>query len=90
MTLTSDPLEQKICRIIVDTLRLKQAPETIDPHAPLFGAGLDLDSVDALELVMSLEHTFGIKIEDQEAGRRTLGSVASIATWLRGKGVHAV
>ena len=90
MTTPRDPLEQKICELIVDTLHLRQAPETIDPKAPLFGAGLDLDSVDALELVLGLEHAFGVKFEDQETGRRTLGSVSSIAVWLRGKGVVAV
>ena len=84
------PLESDLARLIVTALSLEVAPETIAPEAPLFGEGLGLDSVDALELVMSLEHTFGIRVEDKEAGRRTLSSVASIAAWLRGKGVDTV
>ena len=79
----TDSLERQVCRVIVETLRLKRAPESIDVDAPLFGEGLGLDSVDALELVMGLEHAFGLRIEDQESGRRMLMSVRTIVAFLR-------
>ena len=47
-------------------------PEMIEDDAPLFGEGLGLDSVDALELVVALEKEFGIKIKSQEMGREVV------------------
>ena len=61
---------QRIKRLLVDTLHLDGlTPESIDPQAPLFGEGLGLDSVDALELVVALEKEFGLRIESHEVGR---------------------
>ena len=67
----------RIKRLIVDSLHLEGIqPEMIQDEAPLFGEGLGLDSVDALELVVALEKEFGIKIKSQEMGREVFSLVA--------------
>jgi acyl carrier protein len=83
------PIDLKVRRVLVETLRLKQSPESIAGDAPLFGGGgLGLDSVDALELVLAIEHTFHVKVEGQETGRRMLRSVDSIVAFLKEQGVE--
>jgi len=54
----------------------------IDSAAPLFGAGLGLDSIDALELVLGIEQTFGVKIEDEAAGLKAFKSVEALAAFI--------
>jgi acyl carrier protein len=63
---------------IVRCLRLPLAPQDIADDVPLFGDGLGLDSIDALELVLELERLFGVKISDEQLGRRVLRSVNTI------------
>jgi acyl carrier protein len=63
---------------IVRCLRLPMAPQDIADDVPLFGEGLGLDSIDALELVLELERVFGVKISDEQLGRRVLRSVSTI------------
>lgn len=63
---------------IVRCLRLPMAPQDIADDVPLFGDGLGLDSIDALELVLELERVFGVKISDEQLGRRVLRSVSTI------------
>jgi acyl carrier protein len=58
------PLELK--RMIIETLELEDVtPDDIDPAAPLFGDGLGLDSIDALELGLGLQRRFGIKLDPE-------------------------
>ncbi|MEO8503201.1 MAG: phosphopantetheine-binding protein [Acidobacteriota bacterium] len=78
-------LRDRIKRLIVDRLKLEMAPEAIASSAPLFGAGLGLDSIDALELVLGIEQEFGIKIEDQKVGAEALASVDSLAEFVASK-----
>jgi len=60
-------LENRICRLIVDVLNLEDiAPGDINIDEPLFGDGLGLDSIDALEIGMEIQKTFGIKIDTQQ------------------------
>lgn len=76
----------RIKRLIVDSLHLEGIqPEMIEDEAPLFGEGLGLDSVDALELVVALEKEFGIKIKSQEMGREVFSSVASLSQFIEGR-----
>ena len=76
----------RIKRLFVDSLNLDgMKPEMIDDEAPLFGDGLGLDSVDALELVVALEKEFGIKIKSQEMGREVFSSVASLSQFIEGR-----
>jgi acyl carrier protein len=78
-------LTDRIRRLIVDRLKLEVDPATIDPVAPLFGEGLGLDSIDALELVLGVEQEFGVKIEDQEVGSQALASVEALSVFVAGK-----
>ncbi len=58
-------------------------PEDIDAEAPLFGDGLGLDSIDALEFIVLLEETYGIKIEDPKKGRKIFYSVKTMADYIQ-------
>ena len=72
-------------RFIVRRLRLDQVdPASIADDAPLVGGGLNLDSIDLLELVVGLEKEYGVKIADVGEGRRALASVRSLAEFLAG------
>jgi acyl carrier protein len=80
----SDPLLVHLKRLIVDTLKLEDVkPDDLPDNEPLMGAGLNLDSIDALELVVRLEKEFGIKISNSEESRQALASVASLAAYIR-------
>ena len=73
---------------IIETLKLQDiTPEQIDENAPLFGAGLGLDSIDALELVVMLEKFYGIVVKDIEEGRPAFASVRALAEFIRTKQV---
>jgi acyl carrier protein len=77
-------LEMDIKQAIVRSLRLPMQAEEISDSVPLFGPdGLGLDSVDVLELVLELERSFGVTIEDQDTGMQALRSVDSIAAFIR-------
>ena len=82
----SATLNTEIKQAIVRSLRLPMQPEEIGDAAPLFGPdGLGLDSVDVLELVLELERSFGVTIEDQDTGMQALRSVDSIAEFIRSR-----
>ncbi|MEI6083895.1 MAG: phosphopantetheine-binding protein [Verrucomicrobiota bacterium] len=71
---------------IIESLKLQDVrPEQIADEAPLFGAGLGLDSIDALELVVMLEKHYGIVIKDIEEGRPAFASVRSLAAFIEAK-----
>jgi acyl carrier protein len=78
----SDALKTEIKQAIVRALKLPIQPEEIDSAAPLFGAGLGLDSIDALELVLELERSFGVVVGDEQTGGKVLRSVDSIAEFV--------
>lgn len=75
----SGDLKQQIKESVVRSLRLTIPPEEIPDGITLFGTGLGLDSIDALELVLELERRYALTIIDEEMGRRVLRSVDSIA-----------
>ena len=82
----SEPLHTEIKQAIVRSLRLPMDPSEIGDQTPLFGPdGLGLDSVDVLELVLELERSFGVTIEDQDTGMQALRSVDSIAAFIRAR-----
>ena len=78
----STDLKLQIKQALVTSLRLTIDPTEITDDIPLFGEGLGLDSIDALELVLEIERTFGVTIGDQELGKRVLQSVDSIAAFI--------
>jgi acyl carrier protein len=79
-----DPVVKQLASQIIQVLKLDDvAPEAIDPAAPLFGAGLGLDSIDALELIVMLEKEYQIQITDIEVGRKAFTSLNSLAAFVR-------
>jgi acyl carrier protein len=78
----SDELKVQIRQAIVRSLKLPISPDDIVDSAPLFGEGLGLDSIDALELVLELERSFGVVIGDEQTGGKVLRSVDSIAEFV--------
>jgi acyl carrier protein len=57
-------------------------PEEIETEAPLFGDGLGLDSVDAMELAIFIENNYGIKIENLKEARQIFASIKTIAEYI--------
>ena len=79
-------VRSRIKRLIVDALHLEGvAPTDIKDDAPLFGEGLGLDSVDALELVVALEKEFLIRIQSHEVGKEAFASVNTMAAFIEGR-----
>jgi acyl carrier protein len=83
--MTLDRLEEEIKELIVEALALEDvSPSDIGTDDPLFGEGLGLDSIDALELAMALSERYAVEIEaDNEDNRRIFGSVRSLAEHVR-------
>jgi acyl carrier protein len=78
-------LKRDIKRLMVENLMLQVGPEEIGDEQPLFGPGsLGLDSVDALQIVVALDKTYGLKIADPEAARRILQNVNTMAATVAG------
>jgi acyl carrier protein len=76
------PFEMELARLIVSSLSLEMKPEDIPPEAPLFGEGLGLDSIDALELSLAVSKAYGVKLRSED--QRKYGVLAS----LRGLAIH--
>jgi acyl carrier protein len=69
--------------MLVNNLMLQTAADQIADDLPLFGAGgLGLDSIDALELVVSMEKTFGVGVPNSEVAGRALQTVNSIHDYI--------
>jgi len=77
----SEALHGPLKRLIVDALMLEDVePGEIEDDAPLFGTGLGLDSIDALELVIAIDRKFGVKIgAEDERNKEIFRSVKSLA-----------
>jgi acyl carrier protein len=70
-------------RLIVSELNLKgRRPDSIEDDAPLFGTGLGLDSLDALQLAMVIEEKLGVRIPEGAEARAIFQSVRSIADYI--------
>lgn len=79
----SDELIPKVKQMIIDALRIEDmAPEEIDNDAPLFGDGLGLDSIDALQLVVAMEKEFGVVVPDAATGTKVFASVRAMAAYI--------
>ncbi|MBU8893177.1 MAG: acyl carrier protein [Bacteroidales bacterium] len=76
----------KIKEQVIEVLNLEDIePDDIDTDSPLFGDGLGLDSIDALELIVLLEKQYGIKIEDPKDGKKIFYSIRTIAEYIEEK-----
>lgn len=73
-------LEQEMARLIVAALSLEVAPEEIVADAPLFGEGLGLDSIDALEMALAISKAYGVQLKsDDERNHRIFASLRALA-----------
>ena len=74
-------LQRAIKQLIIDSLNLEGlTPDDIDDQAPLFGDGLGLDSIDALELGLAIKGRYGIVLSADDADtRRHFASVEALA-----------
>jgi acyl carrier protein len=77
-----DTLPDQVKIAIVRCLRMPIKPEEIDDDMPLFGEGLGLDSIDALEIVLELQRSFSVEISDEQVGKSALKSVSTIAQFI--------
>lgn len=76
-------LHDQLKEQIIEALNLEEiTPAEIDNAAPLFGEGLGLDSIDALELIMMLDKNYGIKFADKETSKQALASIDSLAAYV--------
>ena len=79
-----DKLIQELKVEIIEALNLEDMePADIDENEPLFGEGLGLDSIDALELIVLLEKNYGIKIENPKDGKTIFHSVQTMADYIK-------
>jgi acyl carrier protein len=75
-------LKQELKQLLIQTLKLEVTPESIVESAPLFGEGLALDSIDALELTVALEKRYRLAIPDATVGKQAFASVDALAAFV--------
>jgi acyl carrier protein len=85
MPATQLPAERELAELIINAVNLEGvAPEEVDPEAPLFGAGLGLDSIDALELALEISKRYGFQLRsDDEENRRIFASLRSLSDYIQ-------
>ena len=66
---------EQIRRLLIENLNVRREPDEIDPDTPLFGSGLGLDSIDSVELLITLQSTFGLRLPDDSVGRASMRTV---------------
>jgi acyl carrier protein len=79
----NDTLVDELKGKLVKTLGLPMSPAEIDPDAPMLGAGLGIDSIDALEIVVLVEKDYGVRIENRVEGAEAFASVRTLADFIR-------
>ena len=83
--MTQESLEQEVAQLIIDCLNLEEiTTEEINPEEPLFNEGLGLDSIDALELSVTLSKTYGIELRNDEANNKEIfSSLRSLTAYIK-------
>ncbi len=80
MTIGQTPLQHEVAVLLVEALNLDIRPASIDPHAPIYGEGLGLDSIDILEVALVVTQRYGFQLRsDDEENVKTFTSLASLA-----------
>ncbi|MFB3118723.1 MAG: phosphopantetheine-binding protein [Myxococcota bacterium] len=79
-----ESLHAELKKLLIETLALEDTtPDEIETDAPLFGEGLGLDSIDALEIAMVLEERYGVILEDDpESNQRIFESIRSLTAFV--------
>ena len=79
--------QMELAELIVTALNLEGIePSSIDPDAPLFGSGLSLDSIDALELALEISKRFGVQLKaDDEDNKRIFASLRTLSDYVQEK-----
>lgn len=73
----------RLAQHLITGLNLEDiTPADIDPQAPLFGEGLGLDSIDALELAVIVERQYGVRIPNMEIGKQAFASIAALDAFI--------
>jgi len=76
-------IKTKLKTIIVEELNFEDlTPEEIEDHVPLFGEGLGLDSLDAVELVVQIQKHFGVQIASMDEGRDAFQSIHTLERFI--------
>ena len=85
MASTQSAAEAELAELIISAVNLEGvAPVDVDPEAPLFGAGLGLDSIDALELALEISKRYGFQLRsDDEENRRIFASLRSLSDYIQ-------
>lgn len=79
----AEELIEQVKQLIIDALRIEgMAPDEIETDAPLFGDGLGLDSIDALQLVVAMEKQYGVVVPDAATGTKVFQSVRTVADFV--------
>lgn len=75
------PAERELAELLIEALNLEDIePGSIDPAAPLFGDGLGLDSIDALELALAISKKYGFQLRSDNAdNKRIFGSLGALS-----------
>ena len=85
MPATQTPAETELAELIIAAVNLEGVrPADIEPEAPLFGAGLGLDSIDALEIALEVSRRYGLQLRSDDAdNRRIFASLRSLAAYIQ-------
>jgi acyl carrier protein len=80
--MTRTEIAQRAKELLISGLRLEITPDEIVDAEPIFGAGLGLDSIDALEFVVLIEESFGVSIPDENVAKQALASIDALADFV--------